>query len=45
MKQETKKKIVNAVIVIVVVAALFLAANWLVSNINIGELLKQLHGG
>jgi hypothetical protein len=45
MKQETKKKIVNAVIVIVVIVALFLTANWLVSNINIAELLKQLHGG
>jgi len=45
MKKETKKKVINALIVIVVVALLFLAANWLVNNINITELLKQLHGG
>ena len=39
------KKIINALIVIVVVAALFLAANWMVTNIDIVGLLKQLHGG
>ncbi len=39
------KKIITALIVIVVVAALFWVANLLVANINITDLLKQLHGG
>lgn len=39
------KKIITALIVIVVAAALFWVANLLVANLNIAELLKQLHGG
>jgi hypothetical protein len=40
-----KKKIITAVIVIVVIAALFSAANWLVNSFDIAELLKKMHGG
>ena len=40
-----KKKIINALIVIVAVAILFWVASLLVSNLNIVEMLKQLHGG
>lgn len=40
-----KKKIITTLIVIVVVVALVWVANLLVSNFNIAEMLKQLHGG
>ncbi len=40
-----KKKIITALIVIVVVASLFWVANLLATNLNITDLLKQLHGG
>jgi hypothetical protein len=40
-----KKTITTAGIVIVILAGLLLAANWLVSNVNVVELLKQFHGG
>ena len=40
-----KKKIIAAMIVIVVVVALFWIANLLVTNLNIAEILKKLHGG
>jgi len=33
------------VFVLVVLAALFLAAHYLVSSVDIVELLKKLHGG
>jgi len=39
-----KKKIITALIVIVVVVALFWVANLLVANLNITEMLQQLHG-
>ena len=39
------KKIITALIVIVVIAALFWVANLLIANINIADFLKQLHGG
>jgi len=39
-----KKKIITALIVIVVVVALFWVAGLLVANLNIAEMLKQLHG-
>jgi hypothetical protein len=38
------KKIITALIVLAA-AVLFWAANLLVANLNIAELLKQLHGG
>jgi len=40
-----KKKIITALIVIVVMAGLILIANILVSNFNIAEFLKSIHGG
>ena len=39
------RKIVTALIVLVVFVALFLAAKYLVSSVDIVELLKKLHGG
>ena len=39
------RKIVTTLIVLVVLAALFLAAKYLVSSVDILELLKKLHGG
>jgi len=39
------QKIVTALVAIVVLAALFLAARYLVNNVDIVELLKKLHGG
>ncbi len=39
-----KKKIITALIVIIVVAVLFWVASLLVANFNIAEMLKQLHG-
>ena len=40
-----KKKIITVLIVLVVLAALFWVANLLVTNFNIVEFLKQIHGG
>ena len=40
-----KKNIITALIVIVVMAGLILIANILVSNFNIAEFLKSIHGG
>lgn len=39
------RKIVTALIVLVVLAALSLAARYLVSSVDIVELLKKMHGG
>ena len=44
-KDETRKKIITAVIVIAVILGLFLVANFLVANFNIVEILKKIHGG
>jgi hypothetical protein len=44
-KSGTTRKIVTALVVIVVLAALALAAQYLVSQVNIVELLKKMHGG
>jgi len=40
-----KRKIITTLIVIVVAASLFWIANLLAANLNITDLLKQLHGG
>jgi hypothetical protein len=40
-----KKLITTLIIMIVLIAGLILAANILVSNFNIAELLKTIHGG
>lgn len=40
-----KKKMITALMVIVVVASLFWVANLLAADLNITDLLKQLHGG
>jgi hypothetical protein len=39
------RKIVTALIVIVVIATLVLAAYYPVSSVDVAELLKKLHGG
>jgi flagellar basal body-associated protein FliL len=39
------RKIVTALVVIVVLAALVLAAQYLVSNVDIVEMLRKMHGG
>jgi hypothetical protein len=41
----TARKIVTALIVLAVFVALVLAARYLVSSVDIMELLKKLHGG
>lgn len=44
-KDETKKKLITAVIVISVIVALFWVANLLAANIDFVELIRKLHGG
>jgi hypothetical protein len=44
-ENKMKKKIVTAVIVIVVLAGLMVLANVLVSNFDIAGFLKNMHGG
>jgi hypothetical protein len=39
------QKVIKTLIVIAVIAGVFLIASVLVNNVNIGELLKSLHGG
>ena len=39
------QKVVKTLIIIAVIAGMFLVASILVSSVNIGELLKSLHGG
>ena len=45
MKQETKKKVVTALIVIAAVAALMLTAHVLINYFNIVDVIKAMHGG
>jgi hypothetical protein len=40
-----KRRVVTSVIVVAVIAGMLLAANVLVNQINIVELLKKIHGG
>ncbi len=40
-----KKKVITASIAIVVVIGMFWAANILVSNFDVAEFLKRIHGG
>ena len=40
-----KKKMITALIMIAVIVGLLLIANILVSNLNIAEFLKSIHGG
>ncbi|HSK87865.1 MAG TPA: hypothetical protein VK880_05885 [Anaerolineales bacterium] len=44
-KAGSKKKIVNIVIAVVVVAGLMLTAHILVNYFNIAEVIKGIHGG
>ncbi len=44
-KTGTHRKIVTTVIVLVVFAALFLAAQYLVGSLDVAELLRKMHGG
>jgi hypothetical protein len=44
-KNGTSRKVMTALIVLVVFAALALAARYLVSNIDFVELIKRIHGG
>jgi hypothetical protein len=39
------RKIVTILIALVVLAAMLLAAQYLVSSVNVLDLLKKLHGG
>ena len=39
------KKLVKTLIVIAVIAGVFLVASVIVNSVNVGELLKSLHGG
>ncbi len=43
--QSKTRKIITALVVIVVLTALALAAQYLVSSVDIVELLKKMHGG
>ncbi len=45
VENNNKKKIITAVIWIVVIAGLILAANVLVSNFDVAVFLKSMHGG
>lgn len=40
-----KRKVITALIVIAVIVGIFWVANILVSNFDIVELLKRIHGG
>jgi hypothetical protein len=40
-----KKKIITAVVVIIILTGMVLAANYLVHSFDILELLKKFHGG
>lgn len=44
-EKDGKKKIITAVIWIIVIAGLILAANVLVSNFDVAGFLKSMHGG
>ena len=44
-KTETRKNIVKAVIVIVVIAGLMLTAHVLVNYFNIVDIVRRVHGG
>jgi len=44
-KTETRKNIVKAVVVIVVIAGLMLTAHILVNYFNIVEIMRRVHGG
>jgi hypothetical protein len=44
-KSQTVRKILIALTVLIVLVALVLAARFLVSSVDILELLKKLHGG
>ncbi|MBI5842437.1 MAG: hypothetical protein HZB19_20305 [Chloroflexi bacterium] len=44
-KTNSKKKIVNVVIAIVVIAALLATAHILVNYFNIAEVIRAIHGG
>ncbi len=44
-KVESRKKIVNILVVVAVVAGLLLTAHILVNYFNIVEVVKKIHGG
>ena len=44
-KNETRKNVVKAVIVIVVIAGLMLTAHVLVNYFNIVDIVRRVHGG
>ena len=45
MKKNWKKLVANGLVVVVVIAGLALLAHVLVSNLNLVELIKHMHGG
>jgi hypothetical protein len=45
VENNNKKKIITAVVWILVIAGLILAANVLVSNFDVAGFLKSMHGG
>ena len=44
-KTETRKNVVKAVLVIVVIAGLMLTAHILVNYFNIVDIVRRIHGG
>lgn len=44
-KTDTRKKIINAVIMLIVIAGMILAAHMLIYYFNIAEIISKIHGG
>jgi hypothetical protein len=44
-KSQTGRKIVAALVVLIIFVVLFLAARFLVGSVDIVELIKKMHGG